>query len=175
MLILRRATPDDTIEVAGVHVRSWQAGYRGLLPQEYLDSLNPRDRAARYTFGATGPGQPVTAVAIEQSTICGFATTAACRDDDAAEAGELCALYVDPGHWGRGVGRTLLADARDRLAQEGFLEAVLWVLVGNERAERLYRADGWALDGSRRQEQLWGVTADEVRYRRMLGSSAGAS
>ena len=27
------------MEVARVHVRSWQAGYRGLLPDAYLDGL----------------------------------------------------------------------------------------------------------------------------------------
>ena len=38
-MFLRPAEPDDAMEVARVHVRSWQAGYRGLLPDAYLDGL----------------------------------------------------------------------------------------------------------------------------------------
>ena len=61
-----------------------------------------------------------------------------------------------------------MAEARERLGGGGFTEAVLWVLVGNERAERFYRIDGWWPDGRRRQDLVWGVTVDEVGYRRPL-------
>jgi hypothetical protein len=30
-MLLRAATPEDAREVANVHVRSWQVGYRGLI------------------------------------------------------------------------------------------------------------------------------------------------
>jgi len=82
--------------------------------------------------------------------------------------GELLAIYVDPGYWGRGVGPLLMNEARGRLSAQGFAEAILWVLAGNERAERFYRADGWMPDGERREEEIWGATVDEVRYRRTL-------
>ncbi len=144
---VRAATPADALEVAGVHVRSWQVGYRGLLPQAYLDGLRPEERARRYTFGDTGTGRPLTVVAVEQGVICGFATTGPSRDRDVRDAREVLALYVDPDHWGSGVGRLLIDGARSRLGREGASEAVLWVLAGNERARRFYRADGWAPDG----------------------------
>jgi ribosomal protein S18 acetylase RimI-like enzyme len=155
-------------EVAGIHVRSWQVGYRGLLADEYLDRLRPSDRAQQYVFGATDPTQPHTIVAIENGAICGFATTAPARDVDMQGNGELCALYVDPPRWGLGIGQALMSAARERLIREGFADAVLWVLVGNERAQRFYRADGWAPDGSRRLDAVWGAAVDEVRYRRHL-------
>ncbi len=111
---------------------------------------------------------PLTVVAVEQGVICGFATTGPSRDRDVRDAREVLALYVDPDHWGSGVGRLLIDGARSRLGREGASEAVLWVLAGNERARRFYRADGWAPDGSRRTKQIRGVAADEVRYRRAL-------
>ncbi len=49
-MLLRPAEPADAMAVARVHVRSWQAAYRGLLPDAYLDGLRPEDRAARYDF-----------------------------------------------------------------------------------------------------------------------------
>ena len=167
-MTVRDAIPQDAAEVAGVHVRSWQAAYRGLFPDDYLDGLRAEDRMAHYTFGDSRPGHPATIVAVAGNTICGFATTGPSQDEDAADAGELYAIYLDPHVWGRGIGRALMAEARARLSRRGFAAAILWVLVGNEPAQRFYRADGWQPDGHRRQEDVWGVSADEVRYRRCL-------
>jgi len=123
---IRHARRGDADEVARVHVRAWQAAYRGLLPDAYLDALRPEDRAGYYRF------------------------------------------YVDPPFWGSGTGRSLLARARDQLRDRGFSRAVLWVLAGNERAERFYRIDGWSGDGTQREAEVWGIGVEELRYSRGL-------
>ena len=168
MLSVRAALPADAIGVARVHVRSWQVGYRGLIPDAYLDALRPEDRVARYTFGAEPTTLPFTIIAENEGVICGFATTGACRVDDALECGELLALYVDPDAWGRGIGRRLIAEARSNLLTRGYNEAVLWLLVGNERSEAFYRQDGWVPDGAAQSEELWGARVRERRFRRRL-------
>ncbi|MGO9874305.1 MAG: GNAT family N-acetyltransferase [Acidimicrobiia bacterium] len=66
------------------------------------------------------------------------------------------------------VGRALIAAAREHLRSQGFTEACLWVLVGNDRAERFYRADGWVSNGTRRVAAVHGVVVNEVRYDRHL-------
>jgi GNAT superfamily N-acetyltransferase len=165
-VLLRPAKPDDAIAVARVHVRSWQAAYRTLLPDEYLDQLRPEDRAQKYDFASLDPLKPQTIVAVDEGLIRGFATTAPSRDPDLANHGELCALYVDPEQWGRGTGVALVSAARARLFELGFRNALLWVLMGNVRAERFYQGDMWAPDGRRRTDSVWGVTVDEVRYQR---------
>jgi len=154
-----------------VHVRSWQVAYRGLLANEYLDAMDPADRAARYTFADSGLDRPYTTVAVEEGRICGFATIGPCRDLDKSEPafGELYALYVHPDRWNVGIGRSLIQEARKQLTDRRFSEGVLWVLVGNARAERFYQTDGWQPDGQRRLEELHGITIDEVRYVRALG------
>lgn len=169
-MLLRPAQPDDAIAVARVHVRSWQAAYRTLLPDDYLDQLDPEDRAEAYDFATTDPEKPRTIVADDgdASHILGFATTQPSRDPSTGDHGELCALYVDPEQWGRGVGVALIAAARAHLADAGFRNAVLWLLAGNLRGERFYQRDGWASDGVRRTDTVWGVTVEEVRYLRPL-------
>ena len=159
--------------VARVHVRSWQVAYRTLMPDEYLDQLRPEDRAPRYTFGSPDPLKPWTIVAIEGGTIHGFATSGFAtrgfaRDPELSNHGELYALYVDPDQWGRGIGFALASAARARLVDLGCRQAILWVLAGNVRAERVYLKDGWATDGGRRTEVVWGAKCDEIRYRRSL-------
>lgn len=165
---MRPAEPRDALGVARVHVRAWQKAYRGLLPDDYLDQLRPEDRARRYDFASTNPAAPATIVAADENGICGFATTAPSRTPGLSRHGELCALYVDPEQWGRGIGSALIAAACDRLLALGFRHAVLWVLAGNTRAERFYRNNGWVCDGLRRTELVWGLMLEEVRYQRVL-------
>jgi ribosomal protein S18 acetylase RimI-like enzyme len=167
---LRPALPDDALAVGRVHVRAWQAAYRGLMPEEYLNGLRPQERAQRYDFASLDPSKPRTLVALEADALLGFATIAPARDEDAAGQGELCALYVDPDCWGRGVGRTLVSAARSDLSRLGFTQAVLWVMAGNARAQRFYRADGWTPDALQREQQVWRVSVTTVRYSRVLES-----
>lgn len=168
MPTLRDATPEDALAVARVHVRAWQVAYRGLIGGEFLDQLRPEDRAARYSFGSADPAAPRTILAEVGGEVWGFATTGPCRDEDARAAGELYALYVDPPRWRTGIGRLLLAAATATLERAGFEEGVLWVLRGNDGAERFYEAAGWRRDGAEREEMPYGVVSNVVRMRRPL-------
>ena len=38
-IAIRLATLGDEIQLAQVHIKSWQESYKGLVPQEYLDRL----------------------------------------------------------------------------------------------------------------------------------------
>lgn len=159
--------PADALEIARVHVRSWQAGYRGLIADDFLDGLRPEDRAARYTLGDPDPLKPDTIVAIDGAAIFGFVTTGpASAETDGA--GHLMALYVDPDHWRRGVGRRLVERARAELMRRGYREAVLWVLAGNRRAHEFYATDGWVTDGHEAERTVWGIVVRDLRYRRKL-------
>jgi GNAT superfamily N-acetyltransferase len=77
-------------------------------------------------------------------------------------------LYVDPDYWSRGMGMALVSAARDRLVGLSFAKALLWVLMGNVRADHFYRNDQWTPDGLQRTDTVWGVTVNEIRYQRKL-------
>jgi len=165
---IRAARPDDALGVAQVHVRSWQAAYKGLLPADYLDSLRAEERASRYDFSAADPMAPFTLVAIDGGLIRGFATVGASPDSPTRETGELMALYVDPDVWRAGIGRALIHRARGELHGRGFADAVLWVLEGNVRAAAFYERDGWIRSDARRMLHVWGIMVDEIAYTRRL-------
>lgn len=168
MVSVRAATANDKIAVARVHVRSWQVGYRGLIPDEFLGQMKAEDRAARYTFGDGDAASPLTIVATEGEDILGFAALGPSRDADSPNEGEIFALYVDPDSWGQGVGRTLILNARTYLREMSFATANLWVLEGNQRAMRFYEIDGWSSEGFSREYVVWGVAVNEIRFRRSL-------
>ena len=165
MTEVRAAMPADTEAVALLHIRSWRATYRGLVDQEYLDSLDPDVVASRYGFGRMGLQLPSTLVAVDDCTVCGMVTTGLSRDLSLPNFGELMAIYVDPAYLRTGVGRALMTAARQRLRQVGVAGALLWVLDRNVSAQRFYERDGWRFDGARRIATFGDFGVEQLRYR----------
>jgi GNAT superfamily N-acetyltransferase len=112
------------------------------------------------------PAGSATLVVDAEGELAGFAHVGPARDDD---CGELYAIYVDPDHWGAGLGRALIVEAEQRLEAAGFAEAILWVLDDNPRARRFYEAAGWRADGGTKRDTFLETEIEEVRYRKALG------
>lgn len=169
---IRPARAADAAQLALVHVRSWQSAYRGLVPQEYLDGLDPARRLARWerTLAELDPVSDGVLVAEEGSRLQGFVGYCPGRDHDTdpQTTGEITVLYLRPDAWGQGIGRQLMAAAVSGLTAAGYDQAVLWVLDGNTRARRFYAAGGWRADGTVKDEDIAGFTLTELRYRRSL-------
>ena len=168
---IRVARPGDAEQIAALHVRSWQAAYRGLLPQDYLDRLNPVDRLARWQHtldDAHGTTSGVL-VAVTDGQISGVAWFGPSRDTDTppTQVGELIGIYLLPEAWGTGLGRDLMAAAVKHLATS-YAQATLWVLESNMRARQFYAKAGWTPDGTMKQDDRLGFPIPEVRYRRRL-------
>jgi ribosomal protein S18 acetylase RimI-like enzyme len=166
---IRRAQAADALQVARVHVRSWQVGYQGMLPQEHLDSLSAPARAARYQFDLALPDGPATLVSVDDAgAITGLATVGRCRDEGLSDHGEVWACYVDPARWGEGIGSHLMYAAREELRRNHFRVATLWVMTSNARARGFYERDCWRTDGMQRTVTIGASLVSEVRYRRGL-------
>ncbi|MFP3340647.1 GNAT family N-acetyltransferase, partial [Micrococcus sp. SIMBA_131] len=45
---IRKATKDDALAIATVHVNSWRTTYQVLIPEDYLNSLDIQIREARW-------------------------------------------------------------------------------------------------------------------------------
>jgi ribosomal protein S18 acetylase RimI-like enzyme len=176
-LTIRHAQLGDAERIAVIQVRAWQATYRGVMPDAYLDELDVADRAAYWgrQVLALLPGQRLTVI-VDDGVVVGFAAAGPEHDGRAAGVGELYAINLDPQVWGRGLGRALLRHVTAELAGLGYREAVLWVVPHNDRARRLYESEEWRNDHLRRDDEVFGVVVPEMRYRRPLSSSRpGAS
>jgi GNAT superfamily N-acetyltransferase len=168
MAVIRPITEADTDAVATVHVRTWQVGYAGIVPDEHLARLDPVTNAARRRNQPARPDQH-TLVADEDGRIAGFVSFGPYRREDQsldAAIGELYAIYVAPEAWGRGIGRLLLDACRKGLAADGFPGMRLWVLAENVRARRFYERMGLAPDGATQYYTPRGIEArlPELRY-----------
>jgi ribosomal protein S18 acetylase RimI-like enzyme len=168
---VRAATVRDAAELAVIHVRSWQAAYKGLLPQDFLDRLDVTDRVARWqhTLRATDWSRSGVMVIHPGREVLGFARFGPTRDSEESDAvGELRSIYLLPEAWGQGLGKRLMSMALARLAAAGYSQATLWVLQSNARARRFYEAGGWAHDGASKCDDSLGFPIQEIRYRKQL-------
>jgi GNAT superfamily N-acetyltransferase len=164
---VRLATADDAEAIAGVHVRSWRAAYRGVVPDVILDSLSVELRAAWWRSTISEAGEARVWVVGRSGTVEGFAATGPARDDDLPPgAGEVHAIYLDPPVWSTGLGRLLFGAAVADLDGRGFAPLLLWVLSLNPRGRRFYEAAGWRMDGTSRLLDFDGTLIEETRYRK---------
>ena len=109
--------------------------------------------------GDVATASPIVAERVGE--VVGFVAVGASRDDDAD--GELYAIYVDPEHWGTGVGRKLIHAAETQLRVLAHRDVVLWVFRGQSARAPLLR--GCRLAAGRRAE------ADRDTRRVASGSS----
>jgi GNAT superfamily N-acetyltransferase len=116
--LVRDAGPLDAEVCAAIHVASWKAAYRGLMPDEYLDGLCVDDRlpAWREMLAAERPPRTIIVVIEDDEVVRGFAT---CRPTaDTPTCGEVGAIYLEPDTWERGLGRQLMAAVVERHAAQ---------------------------------------------------------
>ncbi len=171
--VIRAGMPSDAEAMGRLHVRAWQAAYRGVMPDEYLDGLLASERIGMWEGRLARTDLPPLLVAVVDGNVVGFAVfggenTAKNTAEGDARRGELYAMNLDPDQWGRGIGRALLREATASLAQLGYVEAVLWVVPENTRARSLYESEGWIADGGIATEEVLGATVTDIRYHTRL-------
>ncbi|AKJ28222.1 GNAT family N-acetyltransferase [Caldimonas brevitalea] len=167
---VRPATLRDAKAIADVHVSAWQAAYKGLLPDDYLNGLSVDKRAA-FWREAIDLFEPQVHVATDGDAIVGFVGFDRSRDAGTpSTTGEIWALYVAPAHWGKGVGLALWDAARDGLEDEGCTKVTVWVHLRNERALRFHELAGFKREMPSAKTTMVGTTKlEEIRLQRPLG------
>jgi GNAT superfamily N-acetyltransferase len=111
---LRAATPSDVDAIAELHLASWRAAYRGIVPDAFLDGMTLESRVVRWRGAVASSLFPLTEtmVAVDGDTILGVCSFGQQRARAAPGIGEIYVLHIRPDSWRRGVGTLLLDDAR---------------------------------------------------------------
>lgn len=181
-MTIRSGTAEDAAAIADVHIRSWRAAYRGIVPDDDLARLDherlTRIWADRLTGEFTGSGAGVL-VAERDGAVVAFAGFAPADDPESPKGTgcrvvDLQTFYSVPEVWGSGVNRGLAEAVHSALAGGPFDKAVLWVLSANPRARRFYESRGWRDTGVEVEEGLpGGITRPVSLYRRSIEGLPG--
>jgi GNAT superfamily N-acetyltransferase len=77
--------------------------------------------------------------------------TASCGDGETTGVAALTAMWVDPGFRRQGIGALLVQRVIDWAREARYSQVVLWVVDGNDDAERLYKRHGFRRTGAQEE------------------------
>lgn len=151
---VRAALPNDAEAIARTQAAAWHHSYSSLLPADAIDRFDEPAAVAgwRYAIEAPPTRRHRVLVAVDGSSVVGFAASAPGTDDDLDDArdAELLAIHVAPEHLRQGHGSRLMAAIVDHAHDDGFSRMVCWVFAADDPLRVFMHENGWASDGSTR-------------------------
>ena len=160
--MVRPAEIADAAAIARVHVASWRTTYRGLLPDDFLDSLTEPGYTDRWKR-VLAEGSSRVYVVEEPDGVVGFASGGRERAGESGFAGELYAIYVLDGDQRHGHGRELVRAVVDGLREMGLEDMIIWVLKDNLPGRLFYERLGGVYVRSQ-PITIGAMTLEEVSY-----------
>ena len=158
MASIRVAEVRDAAAIAHVHVQSWVTTYGGIVPKEYLASLNEAERVPLWQDWLT---RDISVFVAEiENEVIGFVGGGAIREPVEAYDSELYTLYLLKEAQGRGVGKALLGAVIQALEEKGYRSMLVWVLEKNP-AMRFYELAG-AQRVTAKEIEIGGVQLSEI-------------
>ena len=128
--------------IVDIHLRSSRAAYASL-PVSVV-ALTAEQRRIRWREALAEPSSRVW-VAEAAGTIAGFCHLRIFEEGSPpADTAEISSLYIEPSHWGEGIGGKLVERARLTAVERGCSRIFLQVYAENDRARAAYEAMGFS-------------------------------
>ena len=151
---VRIADQKDSNIVGNVHFMAWKSAYRGIFPDEYIDSDTPSkrseefldsikdDRCTYFLLEEAGQAAGIVKIREEDNTL------------------EIESIYILDEYRGKGFGRQFIDFIK---AKGAWTEICLWVLESNSHARRFYENNGFVLSGKTRMI-MRGIEYKQLQY-----------
>ena len=157
---IRYITPaDDKMTISKIYEESWKYAYKGIIPQDYLESLPEGRWVANLENSNWG-----TLVCVDSGRIVGTSSFCESRLNQFSGWGEIISIYLLPDYMGRGVGKVLFQSVVAELMKMGYRNIYLWVLEVNLRARRFYEKEGFLGTDDYLYDNIGGKDVHEIRY-----------
>lgn len=157
---IRYITPDDDrMAISKVYEESWKYAYKGIVPQDYLNSIPEGGWAT-----GLNDSKRKTLVYTDRGRIIGTSSFCKSRFEKFSGQGEIISIYFLPDYMGKGYGRHLLKAVIEELKKMRFQKIFLWVLEENIRARHFYEKQGFSLTEDFLDDDIGGKKLREVRY-----------
>lgn len=163
---IRIAKNEDAEAIGRVHIQSWQKAYENYIPEDILNNLSLIEHAQLWR-NLIEKGVEVL-VLERDNQVVGFASICLFRGDGFSKSGEISAIYLSPQYWRNGYGTQLCLAAIDRLANAGYKDVLLWVLIDNTSAKHFYENLGFKATDDTKLEEFYqgGSLLEEMLYRK---------
>ena len=158
MIDVRMAQITDIPQISLVHAESWKSAYRGIVDDDYLNSLKTDHWVEFLTNGLSGD-VVYSMVMLENHSIIGASILS--KSEKQGEV-HMKSLYLLPDKIGKGYGHKFYSEIENDMRSKGCTKCVLDVLTNNKRAIRFYKAHGF-MDTGVEETTILGVR--EYAYR----------
>jgi GNAT superfamily N-acetyltransferase len=151
---VRIADQKDSNIIGNVHSMAWKSAYRGIFPDEYIDSDTPSkraeefldsikdDRCTYFLLEEAGQAAGIVKIHEEDNTL------------------EIESIYILDEYRGKGFGRQFIDFIKTYRPQA---DIFLWVLEVNTNARRFYENNGFVMSGESRTIKR-GTEFVQLRY-----------
>ena len=160
MILIRPAIEQDAVAILHVHVECWRTTYAGIVPEEYLATLNEAERVLQWREWLTRDIQ--TYIADMDGKIVGFISGGAIREPVLSYDAELYAIYLLQSAQRQGIGTELLNKLAGSLLGRRFKSMIVWVLEKN--TSKNFYAKSSAQIVTTKDIEIGGITLSEVSY-----------
>ena len=163
-IIIRNIKKEDLWSVSSIAVEGWKNAYRGIIDDEFLDSLKVEDNYNKMLKNYQENGFIVAEINNEVVGFCRYTInnlfSQYVKDIDC----ELCAIYVKPDLKRQGIGKALFNYVINEQKKNNNKNMILWCLKENYNSRRFYEKMGGDLYGEKEFEK-GGKKYKEVGYR----------
>ena len=126
---------NDARQIAEIIVEDWKNAYRGIIDDDFLDSMSVEERYQREL-----QRYQIYKVAAVNEKIMGL-TWNEINDSDDSDC-EIIALYVKYEERKSGIGRGLFLDSVEEFKSQGKKRMIIWCLKENYEARKFYEKMG---------------------------------
>lgn len=159
---IRRASKEDIKSVSRVYIESWRNTYRGLIPDDYLDTLSYEEAETKWINFLNNENEPFIFVAMNDvGNMIGFAAGQSVNDKK--YAGELYSLYLLQEAKGLGIGRKLISVTAKHFREKGIYSMMVWVMRQNKSGLGFYEHMGGE-EYIHRTSLFGGTEVEDVAY-----------
>ncbi|TMU82248.1 GNAT family N-acetyltransferase [Bacillus sp. BHET2] len=134
-MYFRKAVLKDALGLAHVHINSWRTTYKGIVSEEYLQSLSIEARERKWVEILSDYHQ-THVCEMENGKIAGFVSFG--KERSGEYEGELYAIYLLKEYQRKGIGKKLFEIATKELKNQGFNSMWIWVLKDNQSKHFYY-------------------------------------
>lgn len=159
MEIRYMSSTDDKLSISKIYAESWKYAYRGMIPQDYLDSISE----GQWVSYLSNPDRK-TLLCLENDIMIGTSSFSNSRSEQFEGWGEIISIYLLPEYIGKGYGKQLIEFAVLELKKLGYDNIFLWVLEENSKARRFYEKAGFISTDDYINARVGGKEVKEIRY-----------
>ena len=128
---IRRATEKDLIGIAQVHVETWQSTYKGIIPEDYLQSLTIENRLKNWQRHLKTLHTATFIAENEAGAVIGFAIGGPEQTSHPLYQAEIYAIYILDTYQRNGVGKQLIKPIAKLFEEKKYPNMIIWALEEN--------------------------------------------